>query len=197
LGFFIIEELEVISQHCLFRFGMVAMLGLGLTCSTEILAADKNADKNSPAAKPDSRPVPNPVVQTAAKMGVRTCLKRIDQVTSFLTREGQASAFLFPAPENIDRRLFTASLEVATPNTLAYTSTTYAPAGIDTCDGVYEAITYWPMSCKETAAKSFTQLKPIGVVMRNIQILDGGPKMRVFLMPADRGCVAIKKEVIY
>jgi len=191
----------MISRRSLFSVGLAASLGLGLVCSTGVGAADKKHTKGNPpppAAKPDPELAStNPVVQSAAKAGVRTCLKRIDQVSSFLARGAQASAFLFPAPDDANRRLFTTSLEVASPDTLAYASASFAPVGSDVCSGVYEAITYWPMSCQETAAKGFAQLKPVGAVMRNIQILDGGPSMRVFLMPADRGCVAIKKEVMY
>jgi hypothetical protein len=180
--------MNMIGQRYCFGIGLAAMLGLGLGCNGS-WAADKPADTQ------DSKPASaNPVVQSASKAGVRTCLKRIDQVTSFLAQGAQASAFLFPAP---NPRFFTISMEVAAPDTLAYASASFALTGNDACGAEYEAITYWPLSCKETAAKGFTQLKPIGVVLRNIQVLDGGPNMRVFLMPADKGCVAIKKEVMY
>lgn len=178
------------------------LVGLSIAFCQPCSAANKKTNKTSSVSTPTQIPAPeassaNPVVQSAAKTGVVTCLKRIDQVTGFLVRGAQGGVFLFPVPNDINRRLYTTSLEVAAGDTLAYASASFSPVGAEDCSGVYEAITYWPLNCKETAAKGFSQLKPAGVVKSRVQVLEGGSAMRVFLMPADKGCIAIKKEVMY
>ena len=167
-------------------------------------AAWATENKNAPrkgvplAATPPARVVSsNPVVKSAAKAGVRSCLERIDQVTTFVARNAEAGVFLFPAPSDADKQIFSLSLELLAPGMLAYTSASFAPAGANACSGTYEAISYWPMNCQQTSAQEFAQLKSIGVIKRSIQVLDGGPTMRVFLMPAGEGCIALKKEVIF
>jgi hypothetical protein len=82
---------------------------------------------------------------------------------------------------------------------LAYSTASFAPSGssVSGCSGAYEAISYWATSCEQIATTEFAQLKTTGMINRAIKVLDGGPTMRVFLMPAGQGCIAIKKEVIF
>jgi hypothetical protein len=190
-------------------FKPVLMMGLGAVIVASALAAEKKSETKSKKTASDSKAVQlknteavpytsnNPVVKTAAQMGVNTCLKRIDQITSFLAKNADAGTFLFPATSNPDKSLFSTSMEVLASNTLAYASASFAPVGTDGCGALYEAVTYWPTNCQQTAAQGFAQLKAVGAIKRNIFILDGGPNMRVFLMPAGTGCVAIKKEVVF
>jgi hypothetical protein len=60
-----------------------------------------------------------------------------------------------------------------------------------------DAVTYWKESCAEVSAKVLKDLRPISSLGSKISMLDGGPAMRMFLMPAGSGCVQIKKEVMY
>lgn len=169
--------------------------------STNALAADKakpkDDKKNTQPVTESATPVTNQITQGAAKAGIKSCLKRVDQVSGFLAKNSSAGAFLFPATNDPNNQLFSVSMEVDSPATLAYASASFAPVGTGGCGGVYDAITYWQASCQEIATKQFSGLKSAGIVKRSIQVLDGGPKMRVFLMPAGQGCIAIKKEVVF
>jgi hypothetical protein len=169
----------------------------GAVWATENKSAPRKMEPLAVVAPPVRVISSNPIVKSAAKAGVRACLERIDQLTTFVSSNAEASAFLFPAPNNADKQIFSLSLELLAPDMLAYTSASFAPSGVNACSGTYEAISYWPMNCQQTFTKEFAQLKPVGVIKRAIQILDGGPTMRVFLMPAGEGCIAIKKEVIF
>ena len=88
-------------------------------------------------------------------------------------------------------------MEIVRAKGTGYATSTYAPLGKNGCDGLYEAVDWWPNRCPDVAAKVFTHFKAAGKLLRNIQVLEGGPAIRVFLMPAGSGCVSIKKEVVY
>jgi len=60
---------------------------------------------------------------------------------------------------------------------------------------VYDSVEYVNKSCLEMEKLVFKDLKRIGVLKKNIVVLDGGT-LKIFLMPAGSGCVVIKKEVL-
>jgi hypothetical protein len=137
------------------------------------------------------------ITQAALKSGVNACAGRIEQVANFLTGDSQSSAVLFLPPSFPDQRLFSTSIEVENKNgPLAYASASFAPGMANGCGGMYETVVYWNASCDQIAIRNFSKLKRIGVISRNIVILDGGVSSRIFLMPAGVGCVSIKKEVV-
>lgn len=141
----------------------------------------------------------NPIAQAFAQSGVQRCLGRVDQVTKFLTNGSSASAgFLFIPPAQQDNSMLSTSMEIVSGNTFSYASTSYHPRPTaDNCGALYETVTYWQVSCPDLASSQYTALRKAEVLQTKVTMLDGGPNMRVFLMPAGTGCVAIKKEVIY
>lgn len=140
----------------------------------------------------------NAITQAIVKSGAGDCRARANQVVNYLTTGSQSGAFLFLPPQaDGTKRLTSASLEVRSPQQVAYASASFAPVGSGRCDAVYDAVAYWNANCQEVAAKNFGQFKPVGAIKQNIFILEGGPQARVFLMPAGVGCVSIKKEVAY
>lgn len=184
--------------------GTALLLATTPALANEPKPAAKPAGKSASApAKPkapsaqgavNAKPL-NPIAQQVGKMGVNTCLPRIDQVTRYFSNSATLGAFAFPPHPDADKHVFSLSMEVINPNAVGYVSSSFSPTA-DGCDAVYDAVTYWSVSCKETAAKAFPNIKAVGVVKQDLLVLDGGPKMRVFLMPAGHGCVAIKKEIL-
>jgi hypothetical protein len=139
----------------------------------------------------------NGVAQAAAQAGVSRCVPLINQVTDFLTAQSQTGAFLFLPPVDADNRIASTSLEIQSQNSLAYASASFAPVG-EGCGTLYETVAFWGGPCEAVAQQAFGSLKRAGALRRSILVLDGGPALRIFLMPAaDRGCISIKKEVIY
>lgn len=170
-------------------------------------AAAKPVAKSPPAAPVVAPPIPpiqtpgplNQVAQAAMGGGVQKCANRISVVTSFLSGSGPAGTVLFVAPTNQDKSIVSASMETSSPDLpLAYSSATFAPgAAPAACSAEYEQITYWTAVCGEVAAKVFTTFKLVGALRQHIQVMEGGRDVRIFLIPAGPGCVAIKKEVVY
>lgn len=153
--------------------------------------------KSQPSNQAPAAPL-NSVAQAANKGGIVSCAQRINQVTNFLTANSQSGAFLFLSPTEPDKTVASASLEIRSGNASAYATTSVAPVGSDGCGALYETIAYWESRCEDVARKAFSGLRSDGVLKRSIAMLNGGPTMRVFLMPAaNRGCISIKKEMVY
>lgn len=154
-----------------------------------------------PAATTTPAPVPvenlNSIAQAAQKAGVVNCLERINQVSNFLVAGSEKSgASLSVSPQAPNEHTASIAFEIKSPQVLSYASADFAPLA-NSCGGTYESVTHWQNSCNDVASKGYAQLKPIGRIQSNILVLQGGPQLRVFLMPAGKGCVAIKKEVVY
>ena len=177
---------------------MSLMLG---ACAKDFTLMDGDNKSAQPAttAKP---PVPDPgplnsVAQAAKKAGVSDCLARINQISTFLTNGSQQSgASLLLSPQAPNDHISSLSFEIKAPQVLSYASADFAPT-VSGCGASYEAVTHWQNSCKDVATKGYEQLKYIGAIQSNILVLEGGPQLKVFLMPAGKGCVAIKKEIVY
>jgi len=168
-----------------------ATLAALLFAFTTLYAADSAGEKK------EQVPV-NPIVSAAAKSGVNRCLPRLNQISNFMTSGTQSGAFLFIPESAPDDNITSLSLEITTPGPVTtYGTATVAPLGEEVCNGLYEAVTYWPSSCLEVAMRNYKELKSAGPLKSGIQMLEGNDNMRVFLMEAGEGCVSIKKQVIY
>ena len=166
---------------------VVLLVGsVSLTLGKQVVA------KKTPAA-----PSINNITQAAVQSGVLACTSRIEQVSNFITKDGKSGVFLFTPPSEPDQRMFSASLEITHPNsTKAYASLSFAPNQANGCGALYETVTYSAATCKDVLAKDYSGLKPIGKLGEQTLILDIGSTSRIFLMPADKGCITIKKEVL-
>lgn len=148
------------------------------------------------AVQAAAAPLSNAVTQAAVQQGVFSCAGRINQVSSFLGYTPQAGALLMPPPAQPDQRLVPLAMEVATASGPAYVTVTFAPNQANGCGAAYDAVAYWSQKCEVVAAQQFVGLKKVGLLKKDITMLDGGAATKVFLMPAGSGCVSIKKEVV-
>jgi hypothetical protein len=146
----------------------------------------------APAAPQPANPSVNAVTEAAVKLGVLSCISRINQVATFLTANTQSGVFIFPVQKQPDQHIFSTSFEIIRPDSsMFYASASFFPNQ----DAVYDTVEYVNTGCEELEKTVFKGLKRIGVVKKNIILLDGGA-VKVFLMPAGSGCVVIKKEVV-
>lgn len=175
-------------------FLRAALFSLGaVAAACPLLAAAQNA------------PVANAVANTpyaigAQRNGVSKCIGRINQVTTFLTTNTTNSGMVFNAPGNdVNQKLVSTVIEVQVQSGGAsFVSASYAPGTNNgECSATYDAVTHWPAACKQVASANFGAFKSTEALNKTILTLDGGPFVKVFLMPAGTGCVSIKKEVLY
>jgi hypothetical protein len=157
-----------------------------------------------PVATPVAKKLPaknteplNSLAQAAQKAGVVNCLGRINQISNFLVADAQQiGASLMISPQTPNDRVASIAFEIKSPQVLSYAGADFTPLATG-CGGTYETVTHWKNNCKEVATKGYAQLKFIGVIQSSILVLEGGSQLQVFLMPAGKGCVAIKKEMVY
>ena len=134
----------------------------------------------------------NIVTEAAVKLGVLSCVSRINQVATFLSANNQTGVFIFKPESQPDKHIFSTSFElIRNDNSTFYASASFSPNQ----DAVYDTVEYVNQSCEELEKTTFKNLKRVGVMKKNIIVLDSG-KVKVFLMPAGSGTVVIKKEVI-
>jgi hypothetical protein len=146
----------------------------------------------SPATTQQANPSVSIVTQAAVKMGVLSCVSRINQVVTFLTANTQNGVLIFPVQNPPDQHIFSTSFELlASGDSSIYASASFFPNK----DAVYDTVEYVNKGCDELEKTVFKNLKRVGVLKKNIILLDGGA-VKVFLMPAGTGCVVIKKEVV-
>ncbi|MEW6076188.1 MAG: hypothetical protein AB1724_00060 [Thermodesulfobacteriota bacterium] len=178
-------------------FLMVIVLALPglLAAENEAPAQPKTeASRNKTDAVPPqpAGPAVNSITQQAVGMGVLSSAGRINQVVNFLTAGNQSGAFLFPVHPLPDQHVFSTSLEVVRPDkSMCYASASFFPNQ----DAVYDTVEYVDRSPQDMEKIVFKDLKRIGVLKNDIVLLDGGT-LKIFLMPAGKGCVVIKKEVV-
>jgi hypothetical protein len=160
--------------------------------STPLPNTPAKQDSNVAPVKPQqTTPSVNAVTQAAVKMGVLSCVSRINQVVTFLTANTQNGVFIFPVQKQPDQHIFSTSMEILPQGG----STVYATASFfPNKDAVYDTVEYVNKGCDELEKTVFKNMKRTGVIKKNIIILDGG-MVKVFLMPAGTGCVVIRKEV--
>jgi hypothetical protein len=158
--------------------------------------ADNTAKQGNPAPVPAAPQQANSsvsaVTQAAVKMGVLSCVSRINQVVTFFTANNQSGVFIFPVQNPPDQHVFSTSFELlASGDSTIYATASFFPNK----DAVYDTVEYVNKGCDELEKTVFKNLKRVGVIKKNIVMLDGGA-VKVFLMPAGSGCVVIKKEVV-
>ncbi len=120
------------------------------------------------------------------------------QVTEFVASGSRKnSAFLFVPDEQPNRKVVSVSYEEDIPDLPpVYTTASFDSTGANACGALYEAVIYWPVNCDAVAAQRFAQRKSSGKLGDHFRILELPGAARVFLMPADKGCVSIKKEIL-
>jgi len=157
-------------------------------------SSDAGTQSNStPVITPQpADPSVHAVTQAAVKLGILSCLKRINQVTTFLTANAKSGVLIIPSKDQPDQHIFSTSFEILPPDdSIIYASASFFPNN----DAVYDTVQYVDKGCEELEKTVFKHLKRKSVLKENIILLDSG-KVKVFLMPAGNGCVVIKKEVV-
>lgn len=172
-----------------------ATLGLLVAALSLVNPAPAQAQ---PQAAPTAAAQGNPITQALAQQGISKCLGRVEQITNYLTANTQSGVMTFTAPAEADRQLASLSMEIQAPNVFSYASAAFSPgAGPNECSAMYEAVTYWNNTCNDVGRKAFGNFKVIAPLRQGIASLDGGPTLKVFLIPAGEGCISVKKEMVY
>ena len=148
--------------------------------------------ESAPVIERQSDPSVNAVTEAAVKLGILSCVSRINQVATFLTANNQSGVFIFKPQLQPDKHIFSTSFElIRSDDSTLYASASFYPNQ----DAVYDTVEYVDADCEELAKTVFKNLKRAGIIKKNIIVLDSG-SVKVFLMPAGSGTIVIKKEIL-
>lgn len=172
----------------------------GHTLALLLLAPLPASAAQAPAARP-AVPAPAPgqqvnaLTRAAVDAGALTCARRVNDLANYLSQGAAQGGRVFADPAAPDQRPLSLSMELAGSGQSAYVGATFSPR-TGGCDATYEAVVWWPESCSDVARKHFNGLASRPPLQKQVQSLDGGDALKVFLMPAGSGCVSIKKEMV-
>lgn len=150
-------------------------------------------EQASASVKP---PKANTLTQALSHWGVENCRERVNQVSGFVGYNKSSAAMVLMPPVQVNQRMIPIAMEVPTETGAAYVSANFAPNQANNCGASYDAVVYWEKACQFVAEDQFKAFKNIGELGKDVTVLDGGLATKVFLMPAGRGCVSIKKEIV-
>lgn len=139
----------------------------------------------------------HPLTQNLSSMGALACVDRANQISNFLSTNRQAELIIQTPKDNVNNRLLMASMVIRggnLPN--AYSSVSLAPNQVNGCGGSYRTIFYSPNSCTKAAPANFPGKKFQALGKSNAQIALINRALWVVAMPADKGCIFIKEEMI-
>lgn len=174
---------------------LLSFFSLCILATAVNAASDVQSIQETPvSAQP--RPPLNPLARLAERAGATDCVPLASQVTDYLSGGRHSFGSLFVPSKEVNGQLFSMALEVEDGDALVYATASFSP-GAAGCSAGYDTVTYWEASCAEVAAAKLPDLKFMGPLRSKVSMLDGGPTLRIFLMPAGSGCVQIKKEVIF
>jgi len=184
------------TPKALYALTLLLLAGFYLFSSIPGWGANAVPEPTKPAPQVAPAPAVNPVTQAAVKSGVLTSVSLINKVMGFLTGNAVSGAFLFIPKVNPDQSIFSTSLEIQCPaGTPIYVSASFAPSPAGGAGAVYDTVEYSDKSIDYLEKNIFKGLKRVGVVRKDIVVLDAAP-VKIFLMPAGAGTVVIKKEVV-
>ncbi len=137
---------------------------------------------------------------TAQRAGITKCVARIHQVNNFVTGNNPNNGQLLTGPKDkLNQGIVATAIEIEGGGITSLVSSSFAPgASSSDCSATYDAITYWNASCAMVATSNYGAYRLLTQpLLRSVYVLDGGPTVKVFLMPAGSGCVSVKKEMVY
>jgi len=181
--------------------GMFVLLAAPVPVAAQSLRPAPQIAQQPPApaaqSQPQAQQQANAITQVAAQQGMSSCIDRVQQVSNFLGFSPNTGAMFMTPPAQPNQRIIPLLMEVPTETGGAYVSASFAPNQVNGCGATYDAVVYWPLACDVVATRQFPTLPKLGIMKKDIAVLDGGQAIKVFLMPAGNGCVSIKKEVVF
>ena len=138
----------------------------------------------------------SPLAQNIAKIGAFSCAERANQISNFLAPDGQAEIILQTPKDNLNNRLLMSSMVIANKESNIVASIALAPDQINGCGGSYRTVFYTPMTCSRAKSLNYPKEKFQNIGKTNTQIAVINRALWIFALPADKGCVFIKEEII-
>jgi hypothetical protein len=166
-------------------------------CAAALLAAGDGRGQvagglSTQAGQPSSQ-----LGKAMAQSRLNTCAPTVQRAADFLFEGGAADFTLQPLGPDANRWPSVVTIESRPPDggQTRFSTLVIAPAG--SCAGLYQQVIYWNEPCatvQKTVFGAFAGARPL---YRDVQVSEANPGLQVYLMPAGKGCVSIKKELLH
>ena len=159
--------------------------------SNNVIADDKPPNnQNIP-----QQPKVHPLAENLSKIGAFSCAERANQMANFLSATGKSQLVLQTPADKPNQRLLMASLITPTAESnFSIANISLAPNQANGCGGSYQSVSYLFKSCK-TAIEAYP-IKFQKIENTNVSIGLVSRGLWLTAMPADKGCIIIKQELI-
>jgi len=130
-----------------------------------------------------------------AQIGLTACAAPVMQAAGFLFEDGQANFTVQPLGPGANRWPTVVVIEGAHASlgkTRLSILTISPGAG---CSGFYTQTIYWDRSCPDLKRTVFSPFTVSGVLLTNVQVSELNAGVQLYLTPAGKGCVSVKKEL--
>lgn len=179
---------------CLKKFGIFC---LSAVWSAQLLAQDAKPTPTNPANQPTRPAQISVLAQNLAKIGAFSCAERANQISNFLSPNGQHELILQTPKDNSNNRLLMSSMLIkASKDSSIVASISLAPNQINGCGGSYRTIFYSPNTCTKASATNFPNNKFQNIGDSKAQIAVINRALWVIALQADKGCIFIKEEIV-
>jgi hypothetical protein len=150
-------------------------------------------------AKNDSKApeVVNQVLVEAKQKGVNeACMKRVNNMSTFLIGGSQYSSMTYAAPKDAGENLFSAAIGHKGQDGTYLGLMDVSPT--DNCSASYEIIKVWANNCQQVATSTFPQYKLKGQMASGTWVFELDANKHIFAMPSPgQGCVTIEKNMVF
>ncbi len=168
-----------------FRLKFSLKFFICLLCSANLFAAEQQNQAIHPLAK------------TLSDFGASNCIQRANQIGNFVSGKINPDIIAQTPVANPNNSLLMATLVIPfLKDRYAITSIALAPNQANGCGGSYHSVFYSPKLCAKAFADNYPSVKFQPINKTNIQIGVVNRGLWIIGMPAEKGCILMKEELV-
>jgi hypothetical protein len=169
---------------------------LALLVLMDLHAGEKNQLPTSAIAAPASIKI-HPLANTLSKIGAFSCAERANQLGNFLTGNVEPELIIQIPKNSPNNRLLMSTMILPTPdNNNIFAGVSLAPNQINGCGGSYHTVYFLNGSCSKNISEKYKNINFQSINRTNSTIGIVNKALWIIAIPADKGCVFIKEEIL-
>jgi hypothetical protein len=135
-------------------------------------------------------------VKQAREKGVLTCLKKIDQIASFLVKGNDHQSNATWSTNQPDQRLFNSQIIIKYSDGAGLAVMNVAPTRTGKCDGTYSRIGTFDKSCISLRETTYKEWKFMDETSGAISLRNANGTVDGVLLQAGSGCAVVLTETL-
>lgn len=139
----------------------------------------------------------HPLAENLAKIGAFSCAQRANQIGSFLTGNIIPDIVLQTPKDNPNNRLLMSTMVIPDQNKQSIVGiVSLAPNQVNGCGGSYHTVSFSNKDCSKTTVEKYPKIKFQPINQSKVQISVVNQALWLLAIPADKGCILLKEEII-